>query len=352
MLNVPTAAQALSPAIGWIGLDAPLELIEAAGRRPQRITANLRAPATGAAPYGEGGGNPWMRALISAMAEQAPALERVVLTSTPVTEVWLHNFLLSLRRRGEAGAFAETTLLNLSHEPRTSAHRLNVEGLRDLAVALGVDPAGPALVSAMGGRNRVRAVLRRIDTLRHGPKPRLTGAAARRLMDPADSLASDDYVARTEPLLQAAESAAAEAGMPVIYSGPGAPDLALYDALEARGLRVVGDDCEFGTRAIGPDTAETSDPLEALAERYRLRSPAPAGWTTRERTDWLVALAQDRGAKAVLFDLPPWGHPAAWDWPQEARALEAIGVACIPVPHDDPGPAAAAVLMALESAHV
>ena len=49
-------------AIGWLGLDAPLELIEAAGVRPQRILADLDDAPGGAGIYGEGGGHPGMRA--------------------------------------------------------------------------------------------------------------------------------------------------------------------------------------------------------------------------------------------------------------------------------------------------
>ena len=42
-------------AIGWVGLDAPLELIEAAGLRPERISADARSTAGLADAYGEGG---------------------------------------------------------------------------------------------------------------------------------------------------------------------------------------------------------------------------------------------------------------------------------------------------------
>ncbi|MGZ3272802.1 MAG: 2-hydroxyacyl-CoA dehydratase [Caulobacteraceae bacterium] len=339
-------------AIGWVGLDAPLELIEAAGLRPDRISANARAAAGPADVYGEGGGHPWMRALASELIEVAPRLQRVVLCSTPVNELWLYNFILSLNLRREGGAFPPVELLNLSHETRPSAQRLNLVSLEAIARSLGATDAG-AVQDAIAGRNRVRAALRAIDALRHRDTGRISGVQARRLMDAADNLRSDDYLS----WLAAQPPGEPAKGLPVIYSGPAVPSLDLYAALESHGLRIVGDDADAGSRAIGPDVKEGGDSFEAIAARYTRRTPAPAGWSTADRIAWLSELAGARGARAVLFDLPPWSHPAAWDYPAERRALEAQGLVCFELPADEPRAAASAAAGALaaliaESAHV
>jgi hypothetical protein len=330
-------------AISWVGLDAPLELIEAAGRRPCRIVPDLGPPGLASA-YGEGGGHPWMRAVTGELLNQAAALERVVLCSTPVNELWLYNFILSLSLRGEAGAFPKAELLNISHERRSSAERLNLEAMKGLARTLSVDAA--ALDAAIAGRNAVRATLRRIDGLRLDPRAGISGAAARRMMDPADSLTAHDYLAQADRLLT--DRPVHAGGLPVILSSPTTPDLGLYDALEAQGLRIVGDDADCGSRAIGPDVETGGDPFAALARRYANRDPAPAGWPTHERTAYLVNMAKSRGARAVLFDLPPWSHPAAWDFPAEREALQSAGIACVVLPQGDPRPAASAARDALE----
>jgi hypothetical protein len=339
-------------AVGWVGLDAPLELIEAAGLRPQRIVADVRSEAYGVDPYGEGGGHPWMRALAAELIEAAPTLERVILCSTPVNELWLYNFILSLTLRRESGPFPPAELLNLSHEPRPSAHRLNRSSLQTLAQGLAVTD-DDAIREAIARRNQVRAALRAIDALRHGQGGRISGSLARRLMDAADNLRSADYLA----WLAGQTTGQSAPGLPVIYSGPAVPTLELYGALEAAGLRIVGDDADAGSRAIGPDTLETGDLLVAIASRYSARSPAPAGWSTADRVTWLTDLALSRGARAVLFDLPPWSHPAAWDYPAERSALEARGVVCIELPAAGPHEAASAASGALvnliaEFAHV
>ena len=339
-------------AVGWVGLDAPLELIEAAGLKPMRIVADARSEAHAADPYGEGGGHPWMRALTAELVGAAPRLRRVVLCTTPVNELWLYNFILTLALWREGGAFPPADLLNISHETRPSAQRLNLRSLQALAATLGaIDPG--AIGQAIADRNRVRAALRAIDARRHHRGGRISGLQARRLMDPADSLRSAEYLA----WLAGQPSGEPSGGLPVIYSGPVAPSLDLYGALEAAGLRIVGDDADAGSRAIGPDVAETGDPLEAIAARYAARTPAPAGWSTADRIAWLSDLALSRGARAVLFDLPPWGHPAAWDYPAERRALESQGIACLELPAAEPTAMASAAAAGLadliaEAAHV
>lgn len=326
MRGVPASDHGPPRAIGWIGLDTPIELIEAAGCRPHRLVVDPGRPSPAAQAYGEGGGHPWMRAVISRLAQGKSELERVVLCSTPANELWIFNFLLSLERRGEAAGFPPATLLNFSHQERPSAARLNARSVKGLARTLGASEA--ALGVAIAARNRVRAVLRLIDSQRYGSPTGLSGTDARRLMDPADSLQSEAYLgwAAGQPERPPA------AGLPVIYSSPMSPPIDRYAALEARGMRIVGDDTDIGSRAIGPDTAEKSDGLEALAQRYAARDPAPAGWPTSARVDYLLSMARSRSARAVLFDLPAWEHPAAWDFPVQRQALEAAGIAWVRLP--------------------
>jgi hypothetical protein len=326
MRDVSASNRGPPRAVGWIGLDAPIELVEAAGRRPHRIVVDARQPSPAAQLYGEGGGHPWMRAIISRLVQERSEVERVVLCSTPATELWIFNFLLSLERRGEADGFPPATLLNFSHQGRPSAARLNSRSMEGLARTLGASAA--ALGDAIAARNRVRAALRQIDSQRYGSPTGLSGTDARRLMDPADSLRSEAYLvwAAGQPQCPPA------AGLPVIYSSPMSPPIARYAALEALGMRIVGDDTDIGSRAIGPDTAEQSDGLEALAQRYAARDPAPAGWPTGARVDYLLGMARSRRARAVLFDLPAWEHPAAWDFPAQRQALEGAGIAWVRLP--------------------
>lgn len=334
------------PVIGWIGLDAPVEVLTVVGK-PVRVEADPALPSSVMEPFGEGGGHPGMRATAGRIVAEAGSFQRIVIGSMPVTGVWLYNFFLTLQRGKGAPALPPMELVNLSHEDRPSAARLNCESIGALARRLGAEPG--ALRAAVAERNKVRGLQRRIDALRYGDSARLTGSAARRLLDVADQVDGASYAALAEEALRKSPSASPTALVPVIYSGPGSPSLDLYLALESHGLSVVGDDADFGSRAIGPDVEESLDPVEAIARRYANRDPAPAGWTTRRRVEWLTDFVRTRGARAVIFDLPAWSHPPAWDLPAERRALEAMGVPCISAPQAPPAQAAAAVAEACRS---
>jgi hypothetical protein len=328
------------PLVGWIGLDAPVEVLAAIGS-PFRVDTDPAGLAAKAAPFGEGGGHPWMRAVTARILALAPTLDRVVIGATPVNGVWLYNFFLTLERGPGAPALPPIELVNLAHDCRPSAAAMNLRSLVSLVDRLGAGP--DALRDAITERNTVRGLQRRIEALRYGPAARLTGSAARRLLDAADRIEGSAYIVKAQAAWAEPLSRPALDINPVIYSGPGSPSLDLYLALEHHGLSVVGDDADFGTRAIGPDVDVALPPAEGLARRYADRFPAPAGWTTAQRVEWLTGLARERGAEAVVFDIPAWSHPAAWDFPAERRALEALGIACIVAPPTAPAEAALAV---------
>jgi benzoyl-CoA reductase/2-hydroxyglutaryl-CoA dehydratase subunit BcrC/BadD/HgdB len=192
---------------------------------------------------------------------------------------------------------------------------------------------GPdALREAVKARNQIRRKLRQVDALRRGPAPRLSGVQALQVFRAGFGLSSSDYSALLDDLLNAAPSAKTVSGRPVIVSGSDVGGVALYEALEARGLRVVADDHDSGARAIGPLVDEANEPLAALAQRYANRDPAPAQWSTASRIDYLSALVRDTGAEAVIFDIPLFEHPAAWDYPAQRRALDEAGVAHVLLP--------------------
>jgi len=357
--------QGLAKAAGWVGLDVPVEILEACGFSPIRVRADAAAPGAGADELGEGGGHPGMKAVAARLLDGVlEPLSCVAIGSTPVTGVWLYNLLLSLGEGRPGGARWPAVLVDVARQDAPSAQAHNLRVMRDFAARLGAvqDAAHGATpdIGALGASIRTRNVLRRglraVEALRCGPRPTLTGAKARLVLDAADLLPSREAAALVEVFLDGAKSLPAATGRPVIYSGTGGPALTLYQALESQGLCIVGDDQDFGSRAIGPDVAETGDPLAALAERYRRRSPASAGWSAKRRSDDLLSLARARRAEAVIFELAPFDHPAAWDQPKQAQAATAAGLKVILLPasawRDPEGAARQAASVVKGAAHV
>ena len=334
------------PVVGWIGLDAPLEILDAAGALAVRITGDLAHPAEPAGVYGEGGGHPGLRAIVSRLMEPAYAgLDSVVVTAAPVTGIGLYQFLVSLDR-GPGRATPEPVMFDLNHAVGEASWRFNVQALETLQARYPALTPG-ALADAIKIRNHGRQLLNRVEGFRRGANGVLTGSAALTIHEAEAGLSPAVYNAMLTDLVAALLDGAVAGGTPVVVSGTAARAADFYAAFEQRGFRVVADDHDYGSRAIGPLVDEGANPVEALAERYVERYPAPAQWSTASRVDYLLDLVRGSGARAVIFDIAAFDHPAAWDYPAQRDALRAAGLGEVLLPMDAwRDPAAAAGLAA------
>ena len=322
-------------AVGWIGLDVPLELVEAAGFIAIHVTADPGAPSPSAEPYGEGLGNPRLRALAGAVIELADeGLERLLVATTPAWGFSLYGFLVSLQRAGAALQGLHITAVDVLHDrsPADHAHTIDLFGRLSAELTGGAGPDPAALATAIADRNTIRERLSILEG--HRRARQLSGVEALSIHAEGDVLGAQAWLARLDATLAAVAGRSPLPGRPVVVSGSPETAARTYRAYEAHGLLVVGDDHDAGSRAISPRVDETANPLAALAERYRARTPEPSGWTTAASNDALSALVSRQGAEAVIFDIPLYDHPAAWDFPKKRAALEAAGVDWALMPPD------------------
>jgi benzoyl-CoA reductase/2-hydroxyglutaryl-CoA dehydratase subunit BcrC/BadD/HgdB len=129
--------------------------------------------------------------------------------------------------------------------------------------------------------------------------------------------------------LQNAESTAeppAE-GPTVILAGAVLDDPAIVQLIDELGGRVVGDDLCTGSRFFDVLVDETLEPFAALAERYLRRALCPAKHRASEpRLQRLLHMAADSKAQGVVFVLPKFCEPHAFDHAALARALDQAGM--------------------------
>lgn len=98
--------------------------------------------------------------------------------------------------------------------------------------------------------------------------------------------------------------------------------------IDELGATVVGFDLCTGSRYGDVEVNENKEPYEALAERYTKRAPCPCkhvnGHDSSERLQQLVSSTR---AEAVVFVLPKYCDPHAFEYVQLAQALSELGVA-------------------------
>jgi benzoyl-CoA reductase/2-hydroxyglutaryl-CoA dehydratase subunit BcrC/BadD/HgdB len=323
-VNAP-AIIAGAEVVGCLGQDVPVELITAAGLRP--VTINFEVRSAGAEAFAEGLGNPMLRSAAAALIEGPYRdLTRVVVSTTPAAFTYLFAFLREVARAGEALSGVDVRLFDLNRGTAESAAGLRRHAMAEFKTVVegwaGRRVTDKSLRASIEIWNAARRALQRFQAAREAGEARISGADALAVFRPLWS-GQPDAAAETNVDLA---SRAPLAGRRAVYSGEATPDAAAYQLLEARGLVIVADDQDAGSRGVGPVVGEGIDPLTALAERYLQRDPVPARFSIAERTAYLLALAQRARAEHVIFNVAAWDHPAAWDYPSQREALAAVGI--------------------------
>ncbi|MCF8091400.1 MAG: 2-hydroxyacyl-CoA dehydratase family protein [Desulfotignum sp.] len=113
----------------------------------------------------------------------------------------------------------------------------------------------------------------------------------------------------------------------VILSGSLCDTPDIFDAVEAAGGAVVGDDLCTGQRWFDSAVAEDEDPLSAIASRLMGRVICPAkhaGLTFRAKN--LVSLVRRNRAAGVIFLMLKFCDPHAFDYPYLKEFLDKNGI--------------------------
>jgi len=117
------------------------------------------------------------------------------------------------------------------------------------------------------------------------------------------------------------------AGPAVLLTGPVLDDLTIPGLIAGLGGQVVGDDLCTGSRYFDTGADERREPYAALADRYLQRPPCPAKHDpARPREQRLLDLVRSSKAQGVIFVLPKFCDPHAFDYVPLAQALDGAGV--------------------------
>jgi bzd-type benzoyl-CoA reductase N subunit len=116
-------------------------------------------------------------------------------------------------------------------------------------------------------------------------------------------------------------------GPAVILVGAVLDDLAIPRLIAELGGQVVGDDLCTGSRFFDTLANEQKDPYVALADRYLERPPCPAKHDeARPHAQRVLDQVRSSKAQGVIFALPKFCEPHAFDYVPLAQALADAGV--------------------------
>ncbi|MGQ9467814.1 MAG: 2-hydroxyacyl-CoA dehydratase subunit D [Anaerolineae bacterium] len=176
----------------------------------------------------------------------------------------------------------------------------------------------------------------------------LTDLAFYRLVRAREYLPAEEFATLARSVLSA-PPADPRTGIPILLSGILPEPMALLDAVNKMGGTVVADDLACCGRRLYPPGV-SGEPFLRMAERILNGPPDPTrGSPIAERLRHLVGMAQETGARGVIFYGVKFCEPELFDLPLLRRGLQEAGLPSVPIEVDLNDPLSHQVLTRIEA---
>ncbi|MDQ0693075.1 2-hydroxyacyl-CoA dehydratase family protein [Arthrobacter sp. W4I7] len=320
--------------IGFVGADVPRELIASTGALPLRLHSRSGPPSEEAVQLlGEATDQTAHSILSQILAHELDFLTGIVVSRDCEASLQLFYVLRQLARRRPG--MPPVHLVDVLHLPRESTALYNRRQVavcaQTLSLWTGKGPDQAALAASIAAYQELRAQLKAVQALRQGGQ--LSGTAGLHVAAAAESLPpaeAADWLGRL--VLSAADPGPVpDPGLRLFFCGSAQDQDAVYRAIESLGVRIVGEDHDWGLLAspspvTAPATASHEALLGHLARSYHYRSPSAATAALAVHARWTAGQARASGAQAVFCLTRNFDDAPAWDYPKLAEYLQDEGV--------------------------
>jgi benzoyl-CoA reductase/2-hydroxyglutaryl-CoA dehydratase subunit BcrC/BadD/HgdB len=326
--------QAGVPVVGFTSNTVPWELIRASGCFPVLLAPALdalKSPTPFADPLMEPVFEPKIRALFEAVLSGAwHFLQLLVIPRTSEPEYKLYLYLREVERQKLSVAVPPLCLYDLLHTRSPISRKYGLDRTRDLIGRLRqIGPVhGKSLSKAVAESNRARAALRRLQSLRTGEAPRISGTDALVISGALYFMDRAVYAKLANRACREIKSAKPLRGPRLLIKGTPLYHPRLHQALEAHGAVVTAEDDWWGARAAGANILSAGSIhafVRAIFENYYLSAPSPRVSPAAAADLWFQE-AVKHGIDGVVFYLPPDDDVYGWDYPRQRDFVRACGI--------------------------
>jgi benzoyl-CoA reductase/2-hydroxyglutaryl-CoA dehydratase subunit BcrC/BadD/HgdB len=177
---------------------------------------------------------------------------------------------------------------------------------------------------AIGNENKM--LLKKVATLRATEPSRISGVKALQIIGSSMFMLKEEHNKLLRQFLEGASELPAKDGVRLFVEGSPLDNLQFYELVESCNATIVGENNCWGNRYSDDPIDLSLDPLEAIAERYHLKSPCPRMHFMDKRVDYCLRSAVEAKAQGVLFFFLEWDNAPAWEYPDQKKALEEKGI--------------------------
>jgi len=126
-------------------------------------------------------------------------------------------------------------------------------------------------------------------------------------------------------------------GTPILVSGSLVEERNVFDLIERSGGRIAADDLCTGFRYFDPPAGSGKTALSRLIDRYVPRFPCPSRQRARHRIPLLLDLAEQSGARGVVFLIQKFCTPHLTDIPILGQGLREAGLPYLIIEMEETG---------------
>ncbi len=317
--------------VGCLGNDVPEEILIAAGYLPVRICGDPRGGNGGSTDrYIERAFDPLVRSQFRRIVGGSYSfLDHLIINSSSDALVRIFYYLRELRRVEPDLPVPELYFFDFLHTRYRTSAIYNRERLIELKKVVehwrGQPITEEDIKRAIDICNENRRLLREMAALR-SEGPLVSGVEALQVTGASMFLPRDEHSALLREFLQEVKSRPALTGVPLFVTGSAQDHSYFYELVESCSAVIVGEDHDWGNRHFEGVIDTDADWQDALIDRYHLRSPGINQSTISERVSALIAQVRACEARGVIFFMLDLDDAPSWDFPEQRRALEKIGV--------------------------
>jgi benzoyl-CoA reductase/2-hydroxyglutaryl-CoA dehydratase subunit BcrC/BadD/HgdB len=325
--------------VGCLGNDVPEEFLIAAGFLTVHVCGNPSASAEAADRYIERAFDPFVRSQFARIVVDGAYsyLDHLVVSRSSDALVRVFYYLRELHRVEPSLPIPDLYFFDFLHSRYRASALYNRDRARDFKSLVegwcGRPITPEALAAAIDTCEENRRLLRQLAALRAPGVPRVSGVEALQIVGASMFLPREEHSRLLRAFLAEAKDRSPLSGVRLFVTGSAQDHPHFYELVESCGAVIVGEDHDWGNRHFSGEVDTAADPVEAIVDRYHLREPSTSRASVSARVTALVKQVRTASAQGVIFYILEKDDAPSWDFPEQRKALEALGVPVLLLDH-------------------